>query len=297
MTSAQRETYGDGLDEHLHPDMWAVKPHYYGAAFYNWPYTYGLLFGIGLYAQFVEDPDRFRAGYDDLLSATGLGTAAELASRFGIDVADEAFWVASLDVLRAPHRRLRARSPPEDPRRTGVGCPADDRPAASSPRARRSSPSCSTSRPAPSEVLLALAHLQAEGKLRMHDAVIVAKNADGNTRIVETVDTTPAKGAIAGSWFGLLGSLLVGGPAALAVILGGAAAGALYGKLVDRGLEDDWVRSMADWIDPDSSALLLLVESGFDPEVVEELAPLRGHRRGRLHDAAGRAPGPRSRRP
>jgi pepF/M3 family oligoendopeptidase len=101
MTGAQRETYGDGLDEHLHHDMWAVKPHYYATAFYNWPYTYGLLFGVGLYAQFVEEPDRFRAGYDDLLSATGLATAAELAARFGIDVADEAFWTASLDVIRA----------------------------------------------------------------------------------------------------------------------------------------------------------------------------------------------------
>ena len=126
------------------------------------------------------------------------------------------------------------------------------------------------------QVLLALAHLQSEGKLRMHDAVIVAKNAAGQTRTVETVDTTPAKGAIAGSWFGLLGSLLVGGPAALAVILGGAAAGALYGKLVDRGLEDAWVRQMADWIDPDSSALLLLVDDGFDREVIEELRRFEG---------------------
>jgi oligoendopeptidase F len=80
--------------------MWAVKPHYYSSAFYNWPYTYGLLFGIGLYANYTADPDRFRAGYDDLLSATGLATASELAGRFGIDVADEAFWTASLDVLR-----------------------------------------------------------------------------------------------------------------------------------------------------------------------------------------------------
>jgi oligoendopeptidase F len=102
MTGAQREAYGAGLDpEHLHRDMWAVKPHYYATAFYNWPYTYGLLFGIGLYARYLEDADRFRSGYDDLLSATGLGTASELASRFGIDVADEAFWTASLDVLRA----------------------------------------------------------------------------------------------------------------------------------------------------------------------------------------------------
>jgi oligoendopeptidase F len=101
MVESQLATYGDGLDpDALHPYMWAVKPHYYGAAFYNWPYSFGLLFGLGLYARFREDPDRFRLGYDDLLSATGLGDAASLAARFGIDVRDEAFWTASLDVLR-----------------------------------------------------------------------------------------------------------------------------------------------------------------------------------------------------
>ncbi len=126
------------------------------------------------------------------------------------------------------------------------------------------------------EVLLALANLQGEGKVQMHDAVIVAKDAEGRSRTIETVDVTPAKGALAGSWWGLLAGLLVGGPVGIAGIVGGAAAGALYGKLVDRGLEDDWVKSMAEWIDPDSSALLLLVESGFDAEVVEELRRFEG---------------------
>lgn len=126
------------------------------------------------------------------------------------------------------------------------------------------------------EVLLSLAHLQAEGKVRMHDAVIVAKDGEGRSQVVETIDVTPAKGALAGSWFGILGSFLIGGPAGLAVILGGAAAGALYGKLVDRGLEDDWVKQMADWIDPGTSALLLLVDDGFDPAVVEELGRFEG---------------------
>jgi len=99
MLDAQAEAYGDGVDpQRRHPDMWAVKGHYF-TAYYNWPYTFGLLFGIGLYAEFQRDPDRFRAGYDDLLSATGLGDAATLAARFGIDVADQAFWAASLQVL------------------------------------------------------------------------------------------------------------------------------------------------------------------------------------------------------
>jgi pepF/M3 family oligoendopeptidase len=110
MTDAQKEAYGDGLDHGtLHPYMWAVKPHYYGSHFYNWPYTYGLLFGLGLFASFQRDPDRFRSGYDDLLGAAGIADAATLGRRFGLDVRDEAFWTASLDVLReriAEYERL-----------------------------------------------------------------------------------------------------------------------------------------------------------------------------------------------
>ena len=103
MLGAQRETYGDGLDETtLHPMMWAMKPHYYstGRSFYNFPYTFGLLYGLGLYARYREAPDRFLEGYDDFLSSTGLDDAAGLAARFGIDIRDVAFWRSSLDVVR-----------------------------------------------------------------------------------------------------------------------------------------------------------------------------------------------------
>lgn len=103
MLDAQRQTYGDALDpQKLHPFMWAVKGHYYstGLSFYNFPYMFGLLFGLGLYAQYQQDPDKFRLGYDDLLSSTGLGDAAELAARFGIEIQEPAFWRASLDVVR-----------------------------------------------------------------------------------------------------------------------------------------------------------------------------------------------------
>jgi oligoendopeptidase F len=84
--------------------MWILKPHYYGSHFYNWPYTYGLLFGLGLYAQFQRDPDRFRGGYDDLLSRAGMDSAEQLGAAFGLDVTKEDFWTASLDVLRARMR-------------------------------------------------------------------------------------------------------------------------------------------------------------------------------------------------
>jgi pepF/M3 family oligoendopeptidase len=104
MLETQRQTYGDGLDSAvLHPYMWAVKGHYYrpGQAFYNFPYMFGLLFGLGLYARFQSDPETFRAGYDDLLSSTGLADAATLAARFGIDIGTEEFWRASLGIVRS----------------------------------------------------------------------------------------------------------------------------------------------------------------------------------------------------
>lgn len=102
MLDAQSAAYGDGLDlDTRHPYMWLLKPHYYGSHFYNWPYTYGLLFGLGLYARYREDPEGFRSGYAELLSRAGLDTAEELGRRFGLDVTDQAFWDASLDVCRA----------------------------------------------------------------------------------------------------------------------------------------------------------------------------------------------------
>ncbi len=110
MLDAQKETYGDGLDANLlHPYMWAVKPHYYSeSSFYNFPYTFGLLFGLGLYALYQQDADSFRASYDDLLASTGSADAATLAARFDIDVRTPEFWRASLGIIREDIDRFEA---------------------------------------------------------------------------------------------------------------------------------------------------------------------------------------------
>lgn len=102
MLDAQKETYGDGLaPDQLHPFMWAVKGHYYSTdrSFYNFPYMFGLLFGLGLYARYQAEPSEFRKGYDDLLSSTGMADAATLALRFGIDIRTPEFWRESLGII------------------------------------------------------------------------------------------------------------------------------------------------------------------------------------------------------
>jgi pepF/M3 family oligoendopeptidase len=100
MLDAQKETYGDGLDQdRLHGFMWAAKPHYYGSDFYNFPYTFGLLFGLGLYAVYSAEPNGFAERYDRLLSRTGMADAAILADEFGINVRTTEFWRASLSEI------------------------------------------------------------------------------------------------------------------------------------------------------------------------------------------------------
>ncbi len=100
MLNAQHQTYGDDMASY-HPYMWAVKGHYYGPTFYNYPYTFGLLFGLGLYAIYQREPETFRAQYDEFLSECGMADAKTLAAKFGIDVTTPEFWTASLDVIRA----------------------------------------------------------------------------------------------------------------------------------------------------------------------------------------------------
>lgn len=99
MLDSQKQTYGDALESY-HPYMWAVKGHYYGPLFYNYPYTFGLLFGLGLYARYEQDKSAFREEYDDFLSSTGQADGITLCRRFGIDITTPAFWRTSLDVIR-----------------------------------------------------------------------------------------------------------------------------------------------------------------------------------------------------
>jgi pepF/M3 family oligoendopeptidase len=102
MLRSQKAAYGDGLDEgHLQKFMWTWKPHYYspGLSFYNFPYSFGLLFATGLYAIYRQRGADFVADYTHLLASTGEQTAAKLARRFGIDITQRKFWDDSLAII------------------------------------------------------------------------------------------------------------------------------------------------------------------------------------------------------
>ena len=111
MIDCQKKTYGDGLDENLlHPYMWAVKGHYYstGFSFYNYPYAFGQLFGLGLYNRSLkEKSDRpFYEKYNELLSLTGQLPAEDVAKTAGIDITDPAFWQEGMDIIASYAKQL-----------------------------------------------------------------------------------------------------------------------------------------------------------------------------------------------
>jgi oligoendopeptidase F len=107
----QRDLVGDALDQETLPRyLWAAAPHPFmpDRWFYNFPYAFGMLFGLGLHARYVAEPEAFRPAFDDLLSRTGMAEAAELAGRMGIDLRSPDFWREGLDTFRADVDRFEA---------------------------------------------------------------------------------------------------------------------------------------------------------------------------------------------
>ena len=107
MLKAQEDTYGDAIRT-KHPYMWAVKSHYYseGFSFYNYPYAFGQLFALGLFASRNDVPD-FPAYYRAILKSTGSKSAVEVAKAAGIDIEDKAFWMKGINLIGTYAEKLK----------------------------------------------------------------------------------------------------------------------------------------------------------------------------------------------
>ncbi|MDC7250570.1 MAG: M3 family oligoendopeptidase [Sphaerochaetaceae bacterium] len=99
MVESQKKTYGT-LSEY-HPFMWAVKGHYYSSAFsfYNYPYAFGQLFALGVFAQKQKLGDAFAPKYRKMLENTGKDSAKNVASLLDCDIESEEFWQSSIDIV------------------------------------------------------------------------------------------------------------------------------------------------------------------------------------------------------
>lgn len=99
MKEAQREAFQDELRSY-HPMFWATKLHFHitGVPFYNFPYTFGYFFSLGIYNRFLEDDTLLEDDYIALLRDTASMTTEDLAEKhLNVDLRKPDFWQESLD--------------------------------------------------------------------------------------------------------------------------------------------------------------------------------------------------------
>ncbi len=126
------------------------------------------------------------------------------------------------------------------------------------------------------EVLNKVRGLRAQHLIDLEDAVVVERDADGKVHVKQAVNLTrlgAATGGLSGAFWGTLVGLLFLNPLAGMAIgaAAGASGGALSGSLVDFGVNDDFVKKLAETIPNSSSALFVLVREATTDKVIAEI--------------------------
>jgi len=126
------------------------------------------------------------------------------------------------------------------------------------------------------EVLNKVRGLKAQHLIDLEDAVVVERDAEGKVHVKQAVNLTrlgAASGGLSGAFWGTLVGLLFLNPLAGMAIgaAAGAGGGALSGSLIDFGVNDDFVKKLAETIPNSSSALFVLVREATMDKVVAEI--------------------------
>jgi uncharacterized membrane protein len=116
-----------------------------------------------------------------------------------------------------------------------------------------------------------------EGALNMRNAAVLVKDEDGKTSVEETGDVSAKGGAF---WGGVVGGFvgIVGGLAGIIVgVLAGALAGSIAAKLIDRGFPDDFLKALLNYMKPNSSAILIVVDDAtWARKIADSLGDIQG---------------------
>ena len=123
------------------------------------------------------------------------------------------------------------------------------------------------------EVRRKVLDMQKEYLIELGDAVVAVKQPDGHVKLNQLFHPT-AVGAASGSFWGLLIGLLFMMP--LVGVAIGAGAGALGGAVSDFGINDRFMKDLAEALQSGSAALFLLVRKMTADKVFEDLQDVGG---------------------
>ncbi|MDC3957041.1 DUF1269 domain-containing protein [Polyangium jinanense] len=123
------------------------------------------------------------------------------------------------------------------------------------------------------EVMLAINRMSSENLVDLEDACYVTKGPEGKVRLHQSKDLTAAGALSGGLWGMLIGLFFLAPVFGLAV---GAATGALTGKASDYGIDDAFMKRLAEQMKPGSSAIFTLTRKVTADKVIPELAKYGG---------------------
>ncbi|PNE12911.1 MAG: hypothetical protein CR217_01265 [Beijerinckiaceae bacterium] len=123
------------------------------------------------------------------------------------------------------------------------------------------------------EVRHKILDLQKDYLIELGDAVIAVKQPNGTVKLNQLINTT-AMGAVSGAFWGTLIGLIFLMPLAGAAI--GAASGALGGALTDVGINDAFMKEVAETLQSGNAALFLLIRKLTTDKVLADLKGVGG---------------------
>jgi uncharacterized membrane protein len=118
------------------------------------------------------------------------------------------------------------------------------------------------------EVRMKLQKMQQAYLIDLDDAVVAVKNAKGKIKLEQPINLTALGAASGGFWGALVGMIFLAPLLGMAV---GAMAGAVSGALRDVGINDQFMKDLADTMKPNTSALFVLVRKAQPDRVLDEL--------------------------
>ena len=119
------------------------------------------------------------------------------------------------------------------------------------------------------QVLDSLKGLKKIDVVDLKSAAVIVRDSSGNVKIKETRDFDYKQGALGGAAAGAVIGLLRGGLLRGALL--GAAGGAAAGKFIDLGLDDEFLEAVGADLEPNSSAIVALVDFEQVDLAMEEL--------------------------
>ena len=123
------------------------------------------------------------------------------------------------------------------------------------------------------ELRAELAKLQKSYLIELEDIVVTTKDEQGKVKLHQAVNLTSA-GAVGGGFWGMLIGMLFLNPLLGAAV--GAGAGALSGRLTDIGINDKFMKELAENFKPGCAAVFILVRKVTPDKVLEGLSAFKG---------------------